>query len=168
MSKTLIWNSNLGGPTTTANTTEYWNPIAGPAASHTTEAQAEFKTRNAGTLADFYVKVGSVVNGGTHTFRTRVNAANGNQSVTVNGTGVFEDTTNTDSLAAADRFCLQTTPSGSTNLFTWWHTSNTFAATTDSPEHPFSYFVLILVDLPGVLRFRFRLEVHKAESNRFQ
>jgi hypothetical protein len=132
MAKTFIDSSNLSGPTSTANTTEYWTPISGPSVGTTTEAQAEIKVRSAGILSALYVRVGSVANGGTHTLRTRKNGANGGQSVTINATGVFEDTTNTDTLASTDTFCYQSTPSGSTNTFTWWIISNIFNATTDS------------------------------------
>jgi len=51
--------------------------------------------------------LGSFTNGGSDTFRTRKNGANGNQVVTVNATGVFEDNTNTDSISATDKFCYQ-------------------------------------------------------------
>ena len=76
--------------------------------------------------------MGSFTNGGSDTFRTRKNGANGNQVVTVNATGVFEDNTNTDSISATDKFCYQTVPSGSTNTFTYWVEAVTFDATTDT------------------------------------
>lgn len=55
--------------------------------------------------------------------RTRINGANGNQSVTVGSTqtGVFEDTSNTDSIASGDDFDYSvTTGTGTGTLNTNW------------------------------------------------
>src|SRR6187200_361428 len=126
--KTLFSEMNVGGPATTASTVEYWTPGAGVAASTTTEANAQVKLRTPGTMANFYVRIGSST--GTHVFRTRKNTANGNMTVTVNALGVFEDNTNTDTIAAADLFCYTT--DSAANTTTWWVISNHFTATTDT------------------------------------
>lgn len=48
---------------------------------------------------------------GTTTFITRNNAANGNQSISVTGTGTFVDNSGTDSVSAGNKFCVKDTES---------------------------------------------------------
>lgn len=71
------------------------------------EADAQILVRSTVSLKNLFVRV--TANNDNQTIRTRVNGVNGNQSVSTGagGTGVFEDTTNTDSLVTGDLYCLQ-------------------------------------------------------------
>lgn len=89
-----------------AATTFYRRPTAcfnSEGASMQTESNVETVQRVAGTYARLWIRVTSNDRGST-TVRTRVNAANGAQSLTVgaSATGLFEDTTNADTIAAGD------------------------------------------------------------------
>ncbi len=57
------------------------------------------------TVQNLYVKI--VTHAETRNVRTRKNQSNGNVIVSVTGTGVFEDTTNTDDMADADDFAIE-------------------------------------------------------------
>jgi len=133
MVKTLLISGYAVGQATTASTTEYF-PLSGYlAAVTTTEAHRDIIFRSAGTLAQLYVRIPTNATTAQSTIRTRKNAANGGQTITVNSgaTGEFEDTSGTDTVAAADKLCLQTVTGagGSMNLRI---VSTTFAATTDT------------------------------------
>ena len=74
-----------------------------------TEANRQVKWRHAATLSKLGIRVYANGTSGAGTFRTRINGANGSQSVSVTGstTGYFEDTSNTDSIASGDLVSLQ-------------------------------------------------------------
>lgn len=71
---------------------------------NTTEANAQMPANVGGTLSRLRVSVISNTYSQALTIRTRINGANGNQSVTIPSatTGDFEDTTNSDVVAATD------------------------------------------------------------------
>lgn len=69
----------------------------------TTESEAQITVRAAATISKFSFNVTSLT--GTQTYRTRVNGANGGQSVSATSTGRKEDTSGTDSLVAGDEIC---------------------------------------------------------------
>ncbi len=94
----------------------------------------EVTHRTAGTLSNLYVRVSANTLNGDTTVRTRKNRANGNQSVTIGSstTGEFEDTTNTDTVAAADELNYQAVTLGSSGSISFRAFSNLFAATTDT------------------------------------
>lgn len=76
----------------------------------TVETYAQHVARSSYTLANLFSRV--IENTDSQaTLRSRKNAANGNMSVTitVGGSGVFQDTTNTDSLVAGDTFNISST-----------------------------------------------------------
>lgn len=73
-----------------------------------TETRNQIKYRTAGTMSNLAVYVPTNTLSVTGTIRSRINAANGNQvlSVGAGATGIFEDTTNTDTISAGDNVSL--------------------------------------------------------------
>gem|GEM_PF-3957455 len=69
-----------------------------------TEAYAQFKCRTAGTLKNMCLYTSSNSRNVTDTFRVRINGVNGNVVISrgASATGLFENTTNTDSVASGD------------------------------------------------------------------
>ena len=91
------------GNLTTASTTRYM-PIAGRGGlANATEAFDQLTARAAGTLRNLFVRISANARTST-TYRLRKNTANGSMNVVVgaSATGYFEDTTNTDAVAAGD------------------------------------------------------------------
>lgn len=83
------------------------------------ETAVERTARVAGTLRNLYVYVNTNGRSSTTVIGTRKNGANGSQSVSVgaSATGVFEDTSNSDSLSAGDTYALRcTVGTGTGNL----------------------------------------------------
>lgn len=119
MSKVLQPASGLTGTNYAASTTYYgWvgHAVHGGAFNNTTvEARAQITYRSAGILSNlyFYIRTNGVT--ATSTFRTRINGANGQQSVSIgsSATGAFEDTTNIDTIASGDEVCYQAVIGGS-------------------------------------------------------
>ena len=68
----------------------------------------------------------------------RINNGDGNQTLTINGTGEFEDTSNTDSLVSGDEYCLESDDSaqGHNDSWTCEAFQVTFDAATDVPHQP--------------------------------
>ena len=93
--------------------------LSGAFVASATEANAQYTFRVASTLSRFRVYVSSNANTATTTCRTRLNAANGAQSVSVAGssTGSFEDTTNTDTVVAGDEVNFQVITGAGTGAF---------------------------------------------------
>lgn len=88
-----------------ANETNYRPPVNATSMT-ATEANAKYRVRASFTSSNLFVFVLSNSRTTDMTFKTRVNGANGNQSVTYTSgeTGVKEDTSNTDSLVAGDDY----------------------------------------------------------------
>lgn len=86
-----------------------YSGVGGSTINNSPESIAQFKTRVAFTLSNFYVRVNSNAVSGTSTATFRKNAVNGNQTVSYAGaaTGQFEDVTNTDSVAIGDEIAVQ-------------------------------------------------------------
>jgi hypothetical protein len=100
--------------------------------STTTEAEAQVKADAAATIQNLFVNCS--VYAETRTIRTRKNGANGAASVSVTGTGLFEDLTNTDSLVATDLLSIQQAAGSSgTNVYSvaveWETAAGGFTAT---------------------------------------
>lgn len=85
------------------NITRY-NPWQGAETALATEADAQVKAILGGSLSNFNVSVHSNGITAATTLRFRKNTANGNEVISIGSglTGTFEDTTNTDTVAAAD------------------------------------------------------------------
>lgn len=88
----------------TASTTSYFSYSSNVGAPTTTEADAKIKIKNAGTLRYFYTNVLTNTSTNAITMGNRINGANGNLtlSITASGTGVFEDTSNSDTVSSGD------------------------------------------------------------------
>jgi hypothetical protein len=100
------YGSGAGVSTSTANNSIYF-ALSDLGTTNTTEARAQTKFYATGTLKSLCVNVSANARGSTTTGRSRVNTADGNQVVSIGGsaTGVFEDTTNTDTIALGDLVC---------------------------------------------------------------
>ncbi len=105
-----------------ASTTR-WFPINGlqdsPAGTNG-ENNSECRLDAAGTLRDFQMYIANNARTTTTTFRIRKNNANGNQilSILAGTTGWFQDTSNTDAVAAGDDFAIQYTTGTGTEIIT--------------------------------------------------
>ena len=132
MSKTILTTGGI--PTaTTANTNQYWplavtsieSPVTSP------EANKQILYRTPGTLSKLYVKVTANTINGTSTVNVRKNGVGAGLSLTIgpNATGVFENTTNTVSVAAGDRLNYQTVPGAATGTMSISILSVLFEAT---------------------------------------
>lgn len=85
-----------------SNTTRF-NALAGALRGYiSAESDVQTKVFSSYTWANLYFRVTIKTYTGNPTLRSRVNAANGALLVTITGTGVFEDTVNTDSLVNGD------------------------------------------------------------------
>lgn len=119
MAKTLIVNYGNAALSVAASTTNYpFGPGTGVLDTSVTEANAQMTWRTAGTCSNLYIRVTSN-NVGASTLRTRLNTANGSQSVSIgaSGTGEFEDATNSDSIMAGDELgCQLVTGTGGTSF----------------------------------------------------
>ena len=87
----------------TASTVFYRNVIA-QKFFNTTEAHVQNRFETAGTLKNFLLNVGANARSTDTVFVSRINGADGNQTLTIAGgaTGIAEDTTNTDTIADED------------------------------------------------------------------
>lgn len=119
-----------------------------------TETNCQYTLRRATTFSNLRVLVRfNNLNTGTTVVTFRINAANGNQTVSIGSgvSGAFEDTTNTDAVAVADEVNYQIVVSGtsgqiSTALIQMAHTSvgremltcngNTVSTTNDNYNVP--------------------------------
>lgn len=99
----------------------------------TVEAQAAHTWRTAGTLTNLYINI--IVNSrGTSTLRTRKATANANLvvSITASTTGKFEDTTNSDVVAAGDNWHLSMVTGSGGASFQYRTYMLLFSATTNT------------------------------------
>lgn len=110
----LLCSDNIGSPSSmTAASTAYYIALGNclSIAASTTEANNQTTARTTASFSKMYVNVTSNSRLTNSTLRFRKNGANGNQSVNIlaSTTGVFMDTTNTDSVAAGDTWNLALT-----------------------------------------------------------
>lgn len=106
MSKSFV--PNVGVASTIATVTRYI-PITGGVSFYSTEAQAEFPVRKAGTFQNLYVNV--ITNSLSTTLTFTVRKSTADTAITVNyttgQTGIKEDTSNTDAFAATDEITIK-------------------------------------------------------------
>lgn len=110
------YNCN-GNVAISADSTTYFMPFAGKNESPTTtEANVKSRFHAPGTLKNGYVVVQTNARSTNTTVKSRKNGADGNISITIPGgsTGIFEDTSNTDTIADGDdlNFSLATLTGG--------------------------------------------------------
>ena len=113
------WSAIGTGSTTNGAATRYW-PVSGAlGAPGTTESLLQSYTPAAGTISNLraYVTAARATN---TTLKSRLNSADGGQSVTMTAstTGAFENTTNTDTIAVGDLFCVATVTGSGTDTLT--------------------------------------------------
>jgi hypothetical protein len=102
-------NDTTGKSLSTASTTFYFSLSGSTTAGAdggTTESVTSFTSRATGTWRNFQVYVGSNGRSTSTVVKSRKNTADGNCSITIGAglTGLFEDTSNTDTLADGDSF----------------------------------------------------------------
>jgi hypothetical protein len=99
----LRYTSGTTQTITTDSATRYsW--ITGVGAQASTEGDVQVKMNVPCVFRNMYVGINANDRDSTTTFRTRINGSNGNQVVSIAafGTGITEDTTNSDSIADED------------------------------------------------------------------
>ena len=114
---TLLGCSSSGSSGLSASQTWYF-PVIGGRDRNDTEANREYRVGEPGTWQDASITVGTNGHDTATTIRARVNAANGNQIITVpanTGGTVREDTTNTDVLSADDDIAWQVVTGAATS-----------------------------------------------------
>lgn len=129
----IIWGQtpNAGTNITGAGTT--YQTLAG-SSSGGTEADVQTQVHSAGTWRNLYVYISANGRSSTTTFRGRINGANGNQSiaVTASSTGVFEDTSNSDSISAGDELNYNAVAGSGSGTLTWYSLSSEYETTDNT------------------------------------
>lgn len=102
--------------------------------SNTTEAISQSRTRAAGTLSNLWFRMTANTCSAASTFKSRINGANGSISISVNAstTGTFQDSSNSDAIAATDLVDFDFTAGAGTGAFTIQGYAFLFAASTNT------------------------------------
>lgn len=129
MAKTLLFKSST---TFIAAGTNYEQITGGGGGTDNTTAS--IKSRPAGTYSNLYSNITTNGRNGTTTIQLIKNGSNANQSLSIpsSTTGVFEDTSNTDSFADGDTINLQTIITGSSGFVVRGPTRILFDSNTDT------------------------------------
>lgn len=131
MAKILLV-SGTGNATFSAASTRY-APIGGHHESSATEAERQITIRtNGGTWSGLKAYVSANTGDGALTISSRINAGNGNQTVSIGAglTGWFEDSSNSDTVAATDKINWKGINAGSAGSVTLRVITSVFKATT--------------------------------------
>ncbi len=131
-SKTLLVAG--GTPTaTTAGATQYWQLCTARNGAPSTEVARQITHRAPGTLSKLFIRITANSTSASSTLTVRKNTADAAMTLTITAatTGVFEDTTNTVTVAAADKLAYKTI-SGGTGTMSVGIISCIFTATTDA------------------------------------
>lgn len=101
-----------------------------------TEAWMQIKCRTPGTASNLRVKVTSNGRSTATTLKFRKNGADGNQNISIGAglTGLFEDTTNSDTLADGDFYTIQMTTSTGTGSIAFDSVDMKIAVTSGSAK----------------------------------
>jgi hypothetical protein len=123
-----------------SNTATNYLSLNGSNQNNTTETRKQVIMRSAGVWSDLRVRIQTNSTTGSSTVKSRINAADGTQIVTIGAgaTGLFSDTTNSDSIAAGDKINWKVTP-GSAHTLLPSSVSSSFAATSNTVKkmiHP--------------------------------
>ena len=94
-----------------------------------TESEAQLKAPVAGTWSNLRLYV-TAARATATTVRSRKNAANGNQLLSITGTGAFEDTTNSDTVAVGDNLSVSLVTGSGADTLTFVNASSIFAPST--------------------------------------
>lgn len=126
------YNHLFNGTAVAFNTTAYFQAYS---TNTTTEADRKIKLRAGGVMSLLHVVVSAnTIATSATTVRTRINAGNGSQSVSVGAgaTGSFQDTVNTDTIAAGNDFDFQVVTPNTSGSITVTEANTLFAATSNS------------------------------------
>ncbi len=118
---------------TRTNGPDGFHAFGGTFFSDDTEEQCEQELRDTYTASNLRVFISAFVGGAGADdviMVFRVNGGDGNGTVTVNGTGEFEDTSNTDSLVSGDLICMESEDAAQGHDDSW--TTQTFQVTLDA------------------------------------
>ena len=94
-----------------------------------TESEAQLKAPVAGTWSHLRLYV-TAARATTTTIRSRKNSANGNQLLSITGTGAFEDTSNSDTVAAGDNLSVSLVTGSGADTLTFVNASSTYTPST--------------------------------------
>ena len=111
-------------------------------APFTTEVMQQFIARDSYTWADLLVKITANTLDGTTTVKSRVDAGDGNQSVSIltTQTGTFQDTVSTDTLTDGELFCYEFAAAGTSGEIIASIISSTLeTASNTTPTIGFNY-----------------------------
>lgn len=102
--------------------TRYFRLASGSLVADATETNRQVVYRTAGTVSKVAVRVSTNATTGNSTFKVRINAADGNISITVTSgtTGVFEDNSNTDTVSSTDLLAYEFIPGSVNNVLLTW------------------------------------------------
>ena len=90
-----------------SDATAYFPPSGHDAGAVTTEANAQSLMRQAYTAKNLFAYVSTYTGTISIVYRSRDSGVNGNLTFTPTTTGVWEDTSNTDTLASGDLYCIE-------------------------------------------------------------
>jgi len=123
--KTVSVFGTGGSPSATTASATYYHGISGSChnGNTTTEADTQFQFKKSCTLKNWRVRVLTDGRTGSTTYRLRKNGANAAQSISTSATGLFEDTTNTDSIVADDKVNVQVVLPSGTQAVSWTATA---------------------------------------------
>lgn len=129
-------NSTLAGGgagLTFSSATEYL-PLVGNNGTVTVEAETQFKSGVAGVIKNLFAYISGNSRGTTSTYTLRKNGGNGNLtvSITAGATGIFEDTSNTDTVAVGDNLNVALTQGSGGGTLTSHLVSTEFTSTTNT------------------------------------
>lgn len=126
-----FWSAIGSGSTTNGGSTRYWGLTGAIGTPGATESQFQSYAPAGGTLSNLraYVTAARATN---TTLKTRINGADGAQSVTLTAstTGAFEDTTNSDSISSGALICAATVTGTGTDTLTISNVSVLYTTTT--------------------------------------
>lgn len=116
-----LWNLNNGFSSLSAVNVFYGIQSSGYMGQSASEANTQSTITVAGSLSGLFFNLQTNSYNQALTYVFRKNGANGNQSVTIGAglTGVFQDTTHSDTIAVGDLICTHLTTPGSGAMVAW-------------------------------------------------
>jgi hypothetical protein len=119
----LLSSTSASGVNITSASATTYIGLQGNISANNTEANRKHRLRVAGTVKGGHIYITANARTTTTTYRMRVNGANGNIAIAVGAglTGLFEDTVNTDTVAAGDDLCWSLTTGAGTETLTHSH-----------------------------------------------
>jgi len=142
MPKWLIVSGHSIGSAVVFGNTEYNAPCGLLWLGVATEIRQQYIARDSYTWADLLVKITANTLDGTTTVKSRVDAGDGNQSVSIltTQTGTFQDTVNSDTLTDGELFCYEFAAAGTEGEITATIISSTLeTASNTTPIIGFCY-----------------------------